>query len=102
MKVRAINFDENEEPESLVVEMTTNEAALLYAFLGHISPARVTAASGDVKWGNALYDAADCLSGAFFNRMWDAGFDEVGPRTLRIATLAGENDPSAASRGTGQ
>ena len=100
MKVRAINFDDAEQPETVVVEMTTNEAALFYAFVGHISPKRVTDAAGDVKWGNALYDAADCLSGAFFNVLWDSGWDEVGPRTLRVATLQGEEPEAVPSGGT--
>lgn len=95
MKVRAITFDNEEEPEGLTVEMTVDEAALLYAFVGRISPKRVSDTSGDVRWGNALYDMADCLSGAFFNRLWDAGWNEVGPTNLRIKALQGETgDPN--------
>jgi hypothetical protein len=80
MKLRAVQMDDEDVPASITVEMTTDEAAVIYAFLGSIAPKAVTDAAGDVRWGNALYDVADCLSASFFNRFWDEGAKAVAPR----------------------
>lgn len=79
MKLVRVEFDADEEPETVVFSMTVDEAALVYAFVGRTSPKAVSDASGDVRWGNALYDVADCLSGSFFNRFWESGAAEVAP-----------------------
>ena len=39
--------------------MSVEEAALIYALVGHIAPRNITELLGDVRWGNALYDVAD-------------------------------------------
>lgn len=83
MKLRQITLDDDEMPETITVELTVDEAALLYALTGHIAPKSVTEAGGDIRWGNALYDVADCLSGSFFNRYWDEGARAVAPN-LRV------------------
>lgn len=80
MKVRSIDLGDDELPEAVTVTMTTDEAAVIYAIVGHLSPKAVTEAGGDIRWGNAVYDVADCLSGAFFNRFWDDGASAVCPR----------------------
>lgn len=80
MKLRAVQMNDEDAPASITVELTTDEAALLYAFVGRIAPKAVTDVSGDVRWGNALYDVADCLTGSFFNRFWDEGAEAVAPR----------------------
>lgn len=80
MKLRAVHMGDDEMPATLAVEMTVDEAALVYAFVGRIAPKAVTDAAGDVRWGNALYDVASCLTGSFFNRFWDDGANEVSPR----------------------
>ena len=79
MKVRSIDMGNDEMPESATVTMTLDEAALLYAFVGRVAPKAVTDAAGDVRWGNALYDVAECLTGSFFNRFWDDGAEAVAP-----------------------
>lgn len=79
MKLRQVTFNEQEDPETVEFVLTVDEAALLYAFVGRVSPKAVTDAAGDVKWGNALYGIADCLSGAFFNRFWEGGASDVAP-----------------------
>ncbi len=91
MKVRRFDLDENEDLQTLTVEMTLDEAALFYAFVGQISPKRVADASGDPRWSAALLEAAECLGNAF-NRWYDEGWAEVGPRSLCIATLKGETE----------
>ena len=80
MKVRAIQMDDNEMPMTVTLEATVDEAALLYAFVGHVSPKAVADAGGDVRWGYALDDVAECLTGSFFNRFWNDGAKEVAPR----------------------
>lgn len=78
MRLTNVSFDANEEPKEITFVFTVDEAALLYGFVGHVSPKAVTDASGDVRWGNALYDVGDGLSG-FFNRFWEGGAREVAP-----------------------
>ena len=80
MRLVNVNFDEGENPKEVTFVMSVEEAALLYTFAGHVSLKAVTDASGDVRWGNALYDVADCLSGSFFNRFRDNGAAEVAPK----------------------
>lgn len=79
MKVRAIELGDDEMPDSVTVTMTVDEAALLYAFVGRVAPKAVTDATNDARWGNALYDVAECLTGSFFNRFWHDGASEVAP-----------------------
>lgn len=79
MKVRSIQLGDDDMPERLTVEMTTDEAAMLYTFVGRIAPAQVSQATGDVRWGNTLYDMAECVAGSFFNRFWDEGARAVAP-----------------------
>jgi hypothetical protein len=80
MKLKQVTFNEDEEPAAATFEMSVEEAAIIYAFFGGVAPKAVSDASGHVEWGNALYDVADCLSGAFFNRFWDNGAAEVAPK----------------------
>lgn len=80
MKVRTIELGADEMPESVTVTMTVDEAALMYAFVGRVAPKTVTDATNDTRWGNALYDIAEALSGSFFNRFWDDGANDVAPR----------------------
>jgi hypothetical protein len=80
MKVRAIQMGDDEMPATVTLEATVDEAAVIYAFVGSIAPAEIANAGGDIRWGNALYDVADCLSGNFFNRFWEDGAKEVAPR----------------------
>lgn len=91
MKVRSIEFDDDEEPVALTVTMTVDEAALIYAYTGRTAPLWVTKATGDQKWGEANDEIAGCLSGSFFNRFWEAGAEEV----LRVnidAIVAAKNE----------
>lgn len=81
MRLQRVEFDSDEEPVSAVFSMSIDEMALIYNLTGRTSPIDVTnAAGGDQKWGEANDDIASCLSGAFFNRFYDAGVDEVAPK----------------------
>lgn len=85
MRITAVEFDRDENPKTVGFEMTVDEAAVMYALTACTAPKVVTDALGDVRWGNAFYDIADCLSGTFFNRFWDEGADAVIPlRRLKV------------------
>lgn len=87
MKLRRVDLDDAEMPERITVEMTVDEAGLLYALTGNVAPRTVTEAMfNDTRWGNALVDVAECLSGSFFNRYWDNGADGVVPRKRLVVT----------------
>lgn len=75
MKLRNATFNDTDELATLTVEITAREAALLYAFVGHTSPASVTAAT-DLEWGNTIYDVAEDLS-SIGNRFFDGGWADV-------------------------
>jgi hypothetical protein len=80
MKINNVSFDDAEEPKDVTVTMTVDEAALIYAFVGHVSyQAVVDATNGNYKWADALFGVADGLGGGFFNRFWDDGAREVAP-----------------------
>ena len=78
MKLIRVEFDPEEAPSEFTVSMSLDELALLYRLSGHISPKRISDLSGDVRWGNALYDLADG-AGGFINRFFDGGPDDVVP-----------------------
>lgn len=82
MKVRAIHFNNDEEPESLTVEMSDREAALVYAFLGHTPPSFLHEAGDGDAWIDVQDEITEALAGGFFNRMFDAGWQEIGPRRI--------------------
>lgn len=93
MKVKSIELDEDEMPERVLVEMTLDEAAVVYRLTGGIAPRTVSRALLGTRWGEALDGVATCLSGAFFNRFWDDGANEVVPPWRGLdATLRGALD----------
>jgi len=77
VKLNRVDFNDDEEPVTLTVTMTVDEAALLYAYTGRTAPLYVTKAAGSERWGEANDDIASCLSGAFFNRFFDGGANDV-------------------------
>lgn len=80
MKIRRFDLDDDEELATITVEMTVDEAALIYAFVGNTSPKQVTEVSGWSKWAEVLNEVANGLSGGIFNRWYEAGWSEVGPK----------------------
>lgn len=78
MKMIAATFDEDQEPATFTMTMSVQEMALVYAFVGHVSPAAVTETSGSVEWGNVLYDLADAV-GIIGNTFYDDGWRQVSP-----------------------
>ena len=79
MRLVKVEFDAEESPKEFTVSMSLDELALLYRLSGHIAPKRITDLSGDVRWGNALYDLADG-AGGFLNKFFESGPDDVIPK----------------------
>lgn len=77
MKAKNIKLDDDEMPETITVEMTVDEAAVVYALVGFIAPRTTSMALGGTRWGEAMNDVATCLSGSFFNRFWESAADVV-------------------------
>lgn len=81
MKLLRVDFDDEEMPKTAQFELTVTEMVLLYNLTGRTAPLYVTQASGGHQaYGEANDDIASCLSGAFFNRYWEGGVDDAGPR----------------------
>lgn len=78
MKVLQINLDDNEDPESLSVRMTTAEAAFIARLIGYHTETTAEAIMDGIA--AAIHEIWTCLSGSFFNRFWGAGLDGVAPQ----------------------
>lgn len=59
MKIRSASFDDDEFPEEFVVSLGVDELALIYALSGRLAPVDVSTASGDIRWGEALFVLAE-------------------------------------------
>lgn len=73
----AATFDDDEQPATFTVTVTARELALIYAFVGHVSPHAVTVVS-DLEWGTVLYDLADGVGG-IGNTFYDDGWRGMAP-----------------------
>ncbi len=79
MRIRNVEFDEDENPIAFTFAMSADEAAVLYRLTGHLSPSRMAKASGDQRWADAMMEAARGLGNAF-NGFYEEGVDAVIPR----------------------
>ena len=81
MKLREAHYNEAEEPARLTVELTAEEARLIYGFIGYTSPKAVTGRVG-IEWGNLLSDLGSDL-GSIGARLFEEGWDapNLGLRT---------------------
>ena len=77
MKVRTIDLDDEGLPETVVVEMALDEAALYLRLVGGLPPRTITEALGNPKWAEVLSSVYNGLTGDLFNRFWDDGVDGV-------------------------
>lgn len=75
MKIRNIALDADEVPETISVDMSVREAALIVRLIGSHSDTQLadTQAGGPATAGE-IYGA---LTGAFFNRFWEDGVSGV-------------------------
>lgn len=77
MKIRSIAMDDEEQPETITVDMTIREAALIVRLIGPMSDIQLADTQSDGgRTGGEIYDA---LNGCVFNRFWEDGVKDVGP-----------------------
>lgn len=98
MKVLRIDLDDDEDPSTVDVRMTVDEAAAIYAFLGHVAPVDVSKAAGWDRWSDAVDSAATGLSSGFFNRFWDDGVNDVLPRGFTFDGVAAARAERVAAK----
>lgn len=70
MKIKQINLDAEQLPETILVEMTRAEAVEIATWCGGLS----ASSSPNHAATSAMYDA---LIGGMFNRFWDDGVSEA-------------------------
>lgn len=81
MKIQSIRLDDEENPDMVVVEMSSDEAAFIARLCGSLSPQDVINALGDdPRWFNASAEVYHALAGSVFNRFYDDGIDAVVPK----------------------
>lgn len=82
MKVKRIDLDDEEMPETALVELSHDEAAYLALLLGQQNGASAEqVAPGGSRLGSAVYEG---LTGGLFNRFYEDGVDGA------LAALRGE------------
>ena len=73
MKIKRIDLDDDEAPESVLVELTHDEAVFLALFLGKQNGEQDEAVMpGGSLLGSSIYGA---LTGGVFNRFYEDGVD---------------------------
>ena len=78
MKIRQIALDDDEMPESVLVEMTVTEALFVAQLVGSIPPADLPRyGMADDRWRVAMHSVYDAMAGGLFNRFWDGGVREA-------------------------
>jgi hypothetical protein len=71
MKVKRIDLDDDENPETITVELTHDEAVFLALFLGKQNGVEEEAVMpGGSRLGGEIYDG---LTGGVFNRFYEDG-----------------------------
>ena len=78
MKIKKVKYNKHEEPKSLTVEMSVDEAALLDVFTGFIPECQLIDNAGPV-WNEARHSIY-CAVNHFFNQHDDDGSDAFIPR----------------------
>ncbi|MFE6966854.1 hypothetical protein ACFVAJ_17220 [Agromyces sp. NPDC057679] len=80
MKVKTINLDPDELPETITVKLTRAEAITIAGMCGKLSPATAEASGLDYSAASEVYNG---LVGTVFNRFWEDGLNEarttIGP-----------------------
>lgn len=84
MKVKRIDLDDEEVPETVTVELTHDEAVFLALFLGKQKGAEEEAVMrGGSRLGGEIYEG---LTGGVFNRFYDDGVNDAAVAARRRAT----------------
>lgn len=74
MRVKRIDFNEDEDPATVHVAMSTTEAAMITLLIGKLNHHEME----DLMRGGGVVGSALCegFAGAFFNRFYDGGVRE--------------------------
>lgn len=83
MHLRSMDFDHDGEPAQFCVTISPREMALIYAFVGCVSPKAVTDACGTVEWGNTMFDLGSDL-GSIGNRFYENGWPHPNLKPIRL------------------
>ncbi len=75
MRLKNAHFNKREELETVDVNMTTQELALIYQIFGQISPNEIVEATGGPYWTDVLQDL--CQSGTILGIFYEEGAREV-------------------------
>ena len=75
MKVKQITLGDDHLPTGLVVEMSRREAVFIATVFGRHSPK--SAEEMVPGYGSASTEVYDCLTGEFFNRVWEDGVEDA-------------------------
>lgn len=76
MKLKGISFTKKENPKTVTVEMTIDEAAAIAKVFGGMNPLKFGTDFPSLANKGIVSSVYDCLSGAFFNRYYDDGVDD--------------------------
>lgn len=71
MIVKTIHFDENQLPQTIIVEMTVEEAAAIASIFGKFNGHATRKLK--IPYDPSIYDALSFM----FNAYWDNGVEEV-------------------------
>ena len=75
MKIRRIDLNDDEVPETITVELTHDEAVFLALFLGKQNGTEEEAVmTGGARLGGEIYDG---LTGGVFNRFYEDGVKDA-------------------------
>jgi hypothetical protein len=75
VKIRSVTLSDEDTPESVTVELTLKEAAVITNLLGTMSPVeadKIMSGSGPI-----LSEIYACFTGSFFNRFFENGVDDA-------------------------
>jgi hypothetical protein len=88
VKVKGVQFDDEEHPSEFTVSMTLDELALLYRLAGHLPPRAVIDAFGGQRWADALNALSD--AGSILNMYYEDGPNDV-IRRANLFAPSGDN-----------
>lgn len=81
MKVKRIDLDDDEVPETVTVELTHDEAVFLALFLGKQNGTEEEAVMpGGSRLGGEIYEG---LTGGVFNRFYEDGVTDAAKATRK-------------------
>lgn len=77
MRIKRVDFDEDENPSMVTVKMTVDEAAIIARVFGGFNDYAYDATGDRSRWRRAGSEVYSALVGGFFNRFWEDGVNDV-------------------------